>query len=327
MIIAPTHFILEAFDPDLLYPWLAQRFAASDPKLLRRILRLSDAEDQNLENHYCLTSQETDELCAAFSFNFCHGEREVVLFRERPKHFASTVPYLLHGGYELALMIHNRKPFAFVYYDSDYEESRRYKARFDHFISQGLLYSENEIEIVDDETGRQTGRIFYARKGEEWRIPAYKFMLENLKPRDNGFEIRERLEGTLLGYEQWQNDWWLSHNATRNSVMYGASFRCALSRQQYVELIYAGFRSLPRFEGEVFSTLEAWDDDAIKQVMDEDSSIEAIVQFNLGAIHLMNVVNLRTRGPYKIPTAVVPIINRNLSRPVVVLSARNVTQT
>jgi hypothetical protein len=194
--IASTRFILEAFDHDLLYPWLAQRFETSDIKSLRQVLHLDNNEDRNLDCQYFLTPRQTDELCAAFDFKFSHGDREVILLRERPKKFASKVPYLLHGGYELALMIQHRKPFAFLYYDSDYEGSRRYKARFDHYVSEGLLHGDDEIEVVDDETGRQAGYVFYTLKGEEWRIPAYKFLLQNLKPSENGFEIRERLEWT-----------------------------------------------------------------------------------------------------------------------------------
>jgi hypothetical protein len=322
MTTALNYFILEAFDPDLLCPWLAQRFATSDLDLLRKLLDVSEADQLEIDGQYLLAPHETDAVCAAFGVEFSHGDREVILFRQPAGSFASTVPYLLHGGYELALMVHGTKPFAFIHYDSDYEGSREYKARFDHYVAQGLLYSENEIEVVDEATGRRRGRVFYTLKGEEWRIPALKFIFGNLKPTDNGFEIRERLEGTLLGYEQWQNDWWLEQHAVRGGVMYGMSFRCALNRAQFADLSHAGFHCLPRFEGDTFQTLEAWNDKAIEQAMDDDASIEAIVQFSLGGRHLMNVINLREGGPYTIPTSIIPTINLHLSRSIVVLRKR-----
>lgn len=54
--------------------------------------------------------------------------------------------------------------------------------------------------------------VLYAIPDEEWRIDRMIELKEAM------FERRwtredERLEGCLLGYEEWQNDWWLSRHS------------------------------------------------------------------------------------------------------------------
>ena len=52
--------------------------------------------------------------------------------------------------------------------------------------------------------------VYFALPGQEWRIQAYIGMWESARRSgwDNDFERRQ---GSLLGYEDWQNDWWLKH--------------------------------------------------------------------------------------------------------------------
>jgi hypothetical protein len=47
--------------------------------------------------------------------------------------------------------------------------------------------------------------VLYALPGEEWRIDAYLQLWETFKKTGWTAEM-EREEGTLLGYEDWQND-------------------------------------------------------------------------------------------------------------------------
>jgi len=54
-------------------------------------------------------------------------------------------------------------------------------------------------------------RFLYARTSESWRIDAYIAMLAAAE-RSGWSQEFERLEGTLLGYEEWQND---AHIAAR----------------------------------------------------------------------------------------------------------------
>jgi hypothetical protein len=316
-------FILHAIDPDLLYPCLAVRFETTDLETLRRFLSVDESEDSQVERQYVLAPLETANLCAAFDIAFDHHNREVILFRDVRR--KPSIPYLIHGGYELALMVHGRKPFAFMDYDSSSKQLRTLKARFDHYVSQGILHAHPEIFESKDQPGRQTGTILYTTKGEEWRIPAYELVRMRSKRTANGFENVDRLTGALLGYEEWQNDWWIDNVSTRESFMYGASFRCAVSRSQYDWLVHAGFRALPPFVDQnltIYFSSEL-DDEAITIAMRNDPGVEAIIQFHLGLRHLTHAADFRKSGPYEIPASLIPTINLNLSRPVRILVRRD----
>jgi hypothetical protein len=58
---------------------------------------------------------------------------------------------------------------------------------------------------VANRTVKGIRRVLYALAGEEWRIDAYLQLWETFKKTGWTAEM-EREEGTLLGYEDWQND-------------------------------------------------------------------------------------------------------------------------
>ena len=112
-------------------------------------------------------------------------------------------------------MIDGRKQFARMggeYYPPNchFDESL-----FDRCVAQGLLHKEVELEEFDEPLRLKDGRVFdgfrtvyYTRKGEEWRIPAWK-LISKASRKSGWNENFERLEGMLFGYEDWQNDWWI----------------------------------------------------------------------------------------------------------------------
>jgi hypothetical protein len=56
--------------------------------------------------------------------------------------------------------------------------------------------------------GQATGTwriVLYASKGHEWRINAY-ILLYQIAAKAGWSEGFERMQGSLLGYEEWQND-------------------------------------------------------------------------------------------------------------------------
>lgn len=54
--------------------------------------------------------------------------------------------------------------------------------------------------------------VYFALPGDEWRIDAYIEMCAEARLSSrNEVNAFERRQGTLLGYEDWQNDWWLEH--------------------------------------------------------------------------------------------------------------------
>jgi hypothetical protein len=151
-------------------------------------------------------------------------------------------------------MLEGRKPFAF--FVQEYPPHRHStEAFFDPHVANGLLYKHVDAEAFAEPIRGIDGRVFegvrtvcYARQGEEWRVPAWKLIREAAqKSRWN--ENFERLEGMLLGYEDWQNDWYIARyrqDARRWGVklarFLGRSFR---AKQQLIDAFAPRF-SPPR---------------------------------------------------------------------------------
>lgn len=317
-----TAFILSALDPDLDCPWLQIRFQTADFEKLCQCARIDLQHDPELDRDYLLTPTEVVTVCKAFGIEFEHGSREAFLHKHTGH--GDDIPYLIHTGYELALMVQGRKPYAFIEFDSANVRSVTRKARFDSYVARGVLRSHEEIFDAGGQPGRRIGRTLYAVAGEEWRIPAAELIRLNINSEGDGFENMVRLQGALLGYERWQNDWWIDHLAKNGLTLYGAPLICKIDRAQHDWLAHAGFRALPPFVASTFTlhSPQSLDDQTMEREMEEDPRIEAFVQFNVGLRHIMHAADFQTAGSYEIPTSLIPTINQNLVRTVRVLIQR-----
>ncbi|MCA8151637.1 hypothetical protein [Burkholderia contaminans] len=321
-----TAFILSAIDPDLLCPCLEVRFETDHLDALRRLVDPDAPEHADLADWYLLSSIQVAAVCDAFAIEFDHGSRDAIISK-----YVDTgvrIPYLVHTGYELALMVQGRKPFGFIDFDSEYRPSVKLKARFDEYVAQGVLHAQEitvDALVRQGRPARRIGQILYTLKGEEWRIPALEFFRQNLNRQGDGCENMERLEGALLGYEPWQNDWWIEHLARSGSGLYGVSSIVKVDRVQFDWLVHAGFRALPPFDGPTFTVYSShwFGDDEMKAAMRDDPTIEAFVQFNGGRAHILHAANFCTAGPHEIPATLIPTINLHLLRTVRVLIRRS----
>ena len=80
----------------------------------------------------------------------------------------------------------------------------RYWRLFDRHVARGTLTRREVIEAVQ---GGMTSRtLFYTLPGHEWRAEAMLVLVRETKL---WTDDRERRFGELLGYEMWQNDFWL----------------------------------------------------------------------------------------------------------------------
>jgi hypothetical protein len=94
----------------------------------------------------------------------------------------SPIPYLVHTGYELPLLLEGRKQFARM--SDAYPPDRHFdEEKFDRYVAQGVLHKEVVVEPFERPYRLEDGRVFeghrtvyYTRKGEEWRIPASKLL-------------------------------------------------------------------------------------------------------------------------------------------------------
>ncbi|TIO82699.1 MAG: hypothetical protein E5X74_23775 [Mesorhizobium sp.] len=139
----------------------------------------------------------------------------------RPSFAFDTIPYLIHTNFELPLMLEGRKPLAVFGDGYPSEWFDEFLAPFEPFVASGQLVRR----IIDTPMPHLKQRrpdldgmrdVFFALPEEEWRIDAY---IKNIRNRTRDWDDDlERLQGSLLGYEEWQNDWWIQQRVKRRKA-------------------------------------------------------------------------------------------------------------
>ena len=77
-------------------------------------------------------------------------------------------------------------------------------------VARTILHPFDEPRRIHDGTLVEgTRENYFALPGEEWRIDAH-LMLMRIGSRTGWTDALERYQGALLGYEDWQTDWWLA---------------------------------------------------------------------------------------------------------------------
>jgi len=124
------------------------------------------------------------------------------------------LPYLVHTNRELGLMLKGVKPLACFWIAIGKEPDCliRYIRMFDRHANAGRFVRRAVDEPLRDLPELMGRKLFYALPGQEWRIEA---MLSLLELRGPWTQDRERRQGELLGYEDWQNDLWLAGRGGR----------------------------------------------------------------------------------------------------------------
>jgi hypothetical protein len=201
-------FVLQAEDPDLLCPIVEARFAVDDVDALRVILGEDARDDVDMGHLYDLDDDEVSAIEKRFGVRLEAGGRPVRLV---PWHSIRDVPYLVHTGYELPLMLEGRKPFAKFSDGYPCEWLDSILDHFEPFVIEGRIVKRIIKEPFATPRRAGNGVIFdgickayFALPGQEWCIDAHIHLLEAGLPWNKTFT---RLEGMLLGYEPWQNDW------------------------------------------------------------------------------------------------------------------------
>jgi hypothetical protein len=213
MTDAQHRFFLQAIDPDHGCPVLEAVVHVGLLDDLRALLGQCADDDPALCRRYPIDGALLAAISQRFGVALDPGGREVRLVSW---HSLREVPYLVHTNYELPLMLEGRKQFArmcesyppFCHHEEDC---------FDRYVREGLLHKEVSFEPFDSPQQLKDGgvieghrEVYYTRKGEEWRIQAWKLI--SAASRKSGWnESFERLEGMLYGYEEWQMDWWITH--------------------------------------------------------------------------------------------------------------------
>ncbi|OZB81237.1 MAG: hypothetical protein B7X28_05350 [Halothiobacillus sp. 13-55-253] len=126
----------------------------------------------------------------------------------REKLWFDELPYQVHTGRELSLMLEGKKPLSsFTEEYPLHGVSFIPESIFERYVTSGQFIKAEYISEHKSLEGDiyATHWVFYALRGEEWRINAYILLLK-LADTSGWSDDFERIEGALLGYEIWQNE-------------------------------------------------------------------------------------------------------------------------
>jgi hypothetical protein len=210
-----SRFFLTAIDADLGCPVLEAAFDVSDLDDLRAVLGSCADDDPELRGSYTIDTRELEAIGERFGVTFDRGDRDVHLQRW---HSLRAVPYLVHTGYELPLLLDGTKKFArFMDLYPPHGNGNHDEERFERYVAEGLLHKEVYLEPFPKPHQLEDGGVieghrdvYYTPKGEEWRIQAWRLVFAASR-KSEWNEDFERIEGMLFGYEEWQMDWWIAH--------------------------------------------------------------------------------------------------------------------
>lgn len=311
----PRRFILQALDPEYGHPAFETMLVVERPEELRTLLGTAAIDDPDLEMHYTLDLADVAAINRHFGLSFDPEGRETTLYRWTR---LREVPYLVHTNYELVLMIDGRKQFARMggeHYPSDGHID---EDLFDRCVAQGLLHKEVELEKFAEPLRLKDGRsfegsrtVYYTRKGEEWRIPAWK-LISKASAKSGWNDSFERLEGMLFGYEDWQNDWWLD-NIRKGRLKWGTlTVYLAVTASDLAAIENSGCRALPQSATSLKLVSSMWEepDDEVPRRLMEVADVAALVRFRVKMCPFLDLVGEKTEGLHALPPDRIKDLNR-----------------
>jgi hypothetical protein len=137
--------------------------------------------------------------------SICNVARNAKTFCIRTPGRIDSLGYKVHTGRELALMLSGTKPMAMFYYVDGETFEDICDQPFDKYVERGDL-QQHDFSI--DDAGRPDATIHYrvfTLPAEAWRANALQ-LLKRVARSCKWSEGMERLEGSLLGYTEAQND-------------------------------------------------------------------------------------------------------------------------
>jgi hypothetical protein len=95
----------------------------------------------------------------------------------------------------------------------------RYLRMFDRHVDRGALVKRQYDQRPSHNDRPAVWVILYDLPDQEWRIDEMIQLRSRLYSGTQWSEEDERLEGRLLGYEEWQNDIWIATRFGRALVL------------------------------------------------------------------------------------------------------------
>ena len=312
----PRRFVLTALDPEYGHPSFETLIVIERPEELRTLLNLSAEEDPGLEMSYRLEAHEAAAIVRHFGVQFASLDRETYL---HPWRTLREVPYLVHTGFELALMVDGRKQLTHMM--EVYPPEKHFgEDRFDRCVAAGILHKEVELELFPESHERKDGSVlkgmrtvYYTRRGEEWRVQAFR-LIRMASGRSGWNEHYERLEGMLFGYEAWQVDWWIDDLRRRNKVFGTIVVWMAVDATTLSGIEFAACRAVSRPTANVrlvFSLDEPPDEGELGSLMEAAEAV-ALVKFRAKARHFLELIGASAENKpfYELPPELIADLNR-----------------
>ncbi len=312
-MIEPRRFILQTVDPDLGHPAFEAMFVVERPEELRAILGEAAAEDPDLEFSYTLAPEELIAISRKFEVPFDPKGRTAYLYQWTHRR---EVPYLIHTGYELALMLEGRKQFAMMYYEYPPERHPE-EDRFDRYVERGVLHKEVELEPFAKPIRGKFGQTFdgvryayYTPRDEEWRIAAWK-LVSKASAKAGWNDSFERLQGMLFGYEDWQNDWWIADRRKREREFGTLLAYSAVSSTDLAAIEHSGFRALPPSHAplKIVVFVDAPEDDEPSRMLEFEGA-GTLVRFRVKIRRFFDLVDSKQGPLHELPADRIKDLNR-----------------
>lgn len=196
----PTTLVAEAYDQETDSIIQTYNFDVNDIAALCRALGVETFESWA---SYELNKTDVETLNSGYGLGIHHDGRVTLRMRGE----ADEHPYLLHTNRELLLMLQGCKPLS-VFADDEPSTggiSHLFpEGKFDAHVAAAKFVKYEYAERVDNGL-RRVRWVFYALPEEAWRIKAYVLLFETSKFSgwNEGFE---RMQGSLLGYSEQEND-------------------------------------------------------------------------------------------------------------------------
>jgi hypothetical protein len=335
MSTEPRYFVLQARDPDHGSPVFEARFSVAELEDLRALIGPWADDDQELEASYTLDAAEVAAITARFGVAFDPEGRETHLWPwDEQWESRRRFPYPVHNGFELPLLLEGRKQLADM--SDAYPPDRHFNEdKFDRYVAEGILHKEVIVEpyrqsdriepyrIKNGPVFEGTRRVYYSRKGEDWRILAYK-LIWDASSKSGWNEDFERLQVMLFGYEEWQIDWWLADLRRRRMRFGCAPVYCAVSQDDLAWIDTAGYRALPPIQDSALSVSLLYDlpDDAARRMMDTAGGA-GLVRFSVRSRPFLDLADGQSGPDYTIPAGRTKDLNRNIEGHIEVVARRH----
>lgn len=200
---ARTRFVIEAIDPAT--GCIVDDTEVHDLSKLCEVLELDPAE-MELGGSYELDAQEMARIMGTLGIEYATIGLPGLL---RPWRRLDQLPYKVHTNRELVMMLVGTKPLAVfddAYSGRPFPSETIPENVYAPYVGAGCFVMRDVITPSTDSRQDSAVRtVLYALPTEQWRIDAYLLL------RQAGFkygwsETCERMQGTLLGYTEEQND-------------------------------------------------------------------------------------------------------------------------